>query len=452
MIHIYTAENCPLSRTDYNNNGDCILTPDSCIYDTNTRTLTLEHAIDDDGRYKYITESAVIKCPSYNGEQLYRIYNTDKTETEIIAEARPIFYDAKGVYLFDSRPTNKTGQQALDWILQGTVYSGTSDILKTATAYYQNQNVIEALLGDDNTSFLNRWGGEVEFNNFTVSINQRNGSNNGAVVSYGNNITSIKETVNTESVVYHIRPQSFNGYTLPNNELISSVKDYPVMGKTVLKKYEDIKLKADLYNGEDITNITVCDTMDDVYTALRERAQAEFTDDKVNEMEITIKINLESLQNNPEYNGFSNFQAVSLGDNVKLIHPLFYDIDARVNALKYDSLAEMTSEITIGNAEYNYIKDTAAKETKIYNVVNTETGTVNAQNVYSDTYSTTNEDGSKVYGITGKGNGIKYIAFDNGLITEYEEGGTEYSNVLWGTDDPETALADSPEGTLYVQI
>lgn len=452
MIHIYTAENAPTSRTDYKNNGDCILTPTSCEYNTSTRTLTLEHPVDDEGRYKYITESAVIKAPSYNGEQLFRIYNTEKTETDVIAEARPIFYDAKSVYLFDNRPTNKTGQQAIDWILSGTIYSGRSDISKTSTAYYMNQNVIEALMGDDSTAFINRWGGEVEFNNFTVSINQRNGSDSGAIVSYGNNITSIRETINTEDVIYHIRPQSFNGYTLPNNELVSAVKSFPVIGKTVLRKYEDIKLKADLYDGEDITDITVCETMDDVYTALRERAKAEFTDDKINEVQTTIKINLETLRNNPEYINYSGLESISLGDSVTLRHPLFDDIDARVNSLKYDCLAEITSEITIGNAEYNYIKDTAAKETKIYNVVNSSTGQITTTNVTSDTYATIDENGSTVYGISGKGNGVKYIAFENGLITQYEEGSTDSSQIKWGTEDASTALADADDGTVYIQV
>ena len=124
MIQLYDAKNAPITRTDYTMNGDVILTPTEAVYDTNTRILTLEHPIDEDGRYKHLTESAVIKAPSYNGEQLFRIFDTDKTETSVSVEARPIFYDAKSEFLFDNRPTGKNGQQAIDWILSGTRYHG----------------------------------------------------------------------------------------------------------------------------------------------------------------------------------------------------------------------------------------------------------------------------------------------------------------------------------------
>lgn len=454
MIQLYDAKNAPITRTDYSMNGDVILTPTEAVYDTSTRILTLEHPIDEDGRYKHLTESAVIKAPSYNGEQLFRIFDTDKTETSVSVEARPIFYDAKSEFLFDNRPTGKNGQQAVDWILGGTRYSGKSDIETVSTSYYENKNVIEALLSDDENSFINRWGGEVEFNNFTININKRNGKDNGAVVQYGRNITSIKETVNTEDVVYHIRPFSYNGYTLPNNELVSSPKSFPVVGKTIVKKYEDIKLEADLFDGEDITNITVCKTMEDVYKALRQRAAAEFTAN-INEPKTTIKINLASLRYDPEYQNYTQLENIKLGDGVILQHPLFKNTNARVNSLKYDCLNNSISEAVIGNAEFNYIQTQVQKETKIYQLIDTDTNTVTAKETTSDTYSTTDENGNKVSGISGSGWGVKYIAFDNGLVTEFQEGssgGGGGSGILWGTQDPETALANAENGTVYIQV
>ena len=56
MIQLYDAKNAPITRTDYSMNGDVILTPTEAVYDTNTRILTLEHPIDEDGRYKQLTE------------------------------------------------------------------------------------------------------------------------------------------------------------------------------------------------------------------------------------------------------------------------------------------------------------------------------------------------------------------------------------------------------------
>ena len=33
--------------------------------------VTLEHPLDDEGRWKYIVDNAVVKMPSFNGEQAF---------------------------------------------------------------------------------------------------------------------------------------------------------------------------------------------------------------------------------------------------------------------------------------------------------------------------------------------------------------------------------------------
>ena len=42
-------------------------------------------------------------------------------------------------------------------------YSGESNITKKATAYYQFKNLIEAINGGEDNSFISRWGGEILF-------------------------------------------------------------------------------------------------------------------------------------------------------------------------------------------------------------------------------------------------------------------------------------------------
>ena len=55
-------------------------------------------------------------------------------------------------------------------------FHGTSDISNFNNSRLVRKNVVTALIGDDNNSFLNRWGGELELNNFNFSINERIGS------------------------------------------------------------------------------------------------------------------------------------------------------------------------------------------------------------------------------------------------------------------------------------
>ena len=69
------------------------------------------------------------------------------------------------------RPTNVNGQQALNQMLApNPKYSGESDIKLETTAYYQDKNFLEALNGNEENSFLNRWGGEILFDNFKVFV------------------------------------------------------------------------------------------------------------------------------------------------------------------------------------------------------------------------------------------------------------------------------------------
>ena len=71
MIQIYKPEN-----DEYEKNGDMTLLPTTATVHAVLNgewEATLEHTIDKDGRWKYIVEDAVVKLPSFNGDQLFRI-------------------------------------------------------------------------------------------------------------------------------------------------------------------------------------------------------------------------------------------------------------------------------------------------------------------------------------------------------------------------------------------
>ena len=108
------------------------------------------HPIDRDGRWKYITEEAVVKMPSFNGIQLFRVKDVGKSDSGVTAVMEPIFYDAMNdCWLVDVRPTNHTGQEALNIMLApNSKYSDQSNITIASTAYYQDMNFLEALNGN----------------------------------------------------------------------------------------------------------------------------------------------------------------------------------------------------------------------------------------------------------------------------------------------------------------
>ena len=155
MIEIYLKTN-----TNYESNGDITLDPTSCNYKASENLLTLEHFIDDEGRWKYINFENVIAAEENGKKKLYRIYNVVKELYSVTAYARPLFFDLIDKVLLDVRPTRKIAQEALDIILEGTGFTGHSNLSSINTSYYIRKNIVEALIGDIENSFLNRWGGE----------------------------------------------------------------------------------------------------------------------------------------------------------------------------------------------------------------------------------------------------------------------------------------------------
>ena len=134
MIQIYSPAN-----TDYTKNGDMTLMATQCDVHAvlnGAWELELTHPIDADGRWKYIEGGAVISAPSFNGDQLFRVKETDKDDSGVTATAEPIFMDARDdCFLVDVRPTDKTGQQALDIMTApNSKYTGSFNITKIATA------------------------------------------------------------------------------------------------------------------------------------------------------------------------------------------------------------------------------------------------------------------------------------------------------------------------------
>ena len=90
MIQIYKPDN-----TKYEKNGDMPLLPTVMDVEAELNgawTAEMEHPIDREGRWKYIQEGAVVKAPSFNGEQLFRITKKEKKDSGIAAEMRPIFF------------------------------------------------------------------------------------------------------------------------------------------------------------------------------------------------------------------------------------------------------------------------------------------------------------------------------------------------------------------------
>ena len=359
MIQIYVADN-----TNYDANGDAVLLPDTCTLDTSSWQVSLTHPRDADGRWELIQDGAVLKLPTFLADdQLYRIINTEVTDSGVTATAQPIFFDSAGdVMLVDTRPIDKSGQAALDILTQGTKYSGTSDITAHSTAYYQMRNLMEALTGDDDNAFVNRWGGEVMYDNYTVIINERLGADNGALLAYGKNIPAdgMRITEDVSALITRIYPRAYNGRTLSGSGYVDSplIGNYPTVHQAVME-FSDVRLAEDV-SGDDTEGLIVCEDQSALDEALRAKCVEQWAAD-VDKPAVTVEVSMVLLADTINYADVKDLERVSLGDTVRVRNQrLGIDMNARAKSLVYDCVRDKVQSVTIGSALYDYVSDTSS--------------------------------------------------------------------------------------------
>ena len=350
MIEVYRSTN-----TNYQKNGDITLTPLECIFEWGLDgicQIELTHEYDDLGRWEYLVNDNVIAAPTpYSDKQLFRIYKREKSDDEVTVYARHIYYDNLGNYLVDVRPTNKNGQQALDIIFSGTKFTPHSDITTASTAYYVRKNIVEAIAGDDENSFINRWGGERLYDNYDVYIMRQIGSDKGVRAEFGHNLEAIEESVSDEDVVTRIIPVAYNGYVL---EGAKPWVDSPKIGsyaevKGAVINFDDIKLQEDCSEGETgYANLTA------LRAALVKACNEEYKKG-IDDPTVNYTVNMVELANTIEYAEYKQLESVEVGDTITCRHKgIKIEVKARCIRIKWNCITKENEEVELGNFLENY--------------------------------------------------------------------------------------------------
>lgn len=379
MIQLYKADN-----TNYDFNGNFIIHPESCNLEAElngTWTLTTAYPhLDNDEVFNEIKADAVIKADTWlNEAQLFRIYSIDKTDDDVTAYARPIFFDAKNeTMLFDVHPTNCTGQSALDKMCAGTRYSGESDIKDISTAYYVRKNLIEAISSSDENSFLSRWKGEIIYNNYKVIINRAAGQDRGASVRFGKNMTAVEQDISYDDITTRIIPVAYNGYMLDGQSpWVDSeyINKYATVHTKIIE-YSDIKLAEDTTSSDETgyANILM------LREALKKRCKEEF-DAGIDLPTITYRVDLVELSQYEEYKDVKDLEKIFLGDTV-LCENDNLNISTKAKAIKitYDCINQCNTNVTLGDYETNFLDDMSSNIKTVLNNID-ETGNVKGESI-----------------------------------------------------------------------
>lgn len=383
MIQIYNIEN-----TNFDQNGDMSLFPSSASVHAVLNGIwevTLEHPKDSEDRWKYIKEGAVVKMPSFNGEQLFRITHKEKSDSGISADLQPIFMDAADdCFLLDVRPTDKTGQQALDIMTApNKKYTAETDITSTGTAYYQNKNLIEAINGDDENSFVKRWGGEIVYDNYKAIINRHAGSDRGVEILYGKNIAEngMKEEVDLRNVVTRIIPQAYNGYQIDGDApWVDSplIDKYPTVKYSTMK-FEDVKMRADAQEDDESKGVIICDTPAQLEAALIKRCQEQW-EAGADKPQVTISVDMVMIEDTELYADVKGLVEVSLGDTVHCRNNnLDIVTDARVTELEWDCVNDRILSVSLGDYQFDYISNQVSINNRIESAIREDGSVIGSQ-------------------------------------------------------------------------
>ena len=383
MIQIYNPDN-----TDFDKNGDMTIFPSSAIVHAilnGSWEAEMGHPIDKEDRWKYIQEDAVVKLPSFNGNQLFRIKSKEKSDSGVTCKMEPIFFDSIGdCFLEDVRPTAKNGQEALDLITApNKKYSGKSNITRTATAYYQYKNLMQAINGDDTNSFINRWGGEILFDNFKIIINDRVGGDYGVELRYGKNIPQdgLTEQIDTRDIVTRIYPKAYNGYTMTGNGHVDStlINNYPtIKAKTIT--FDNVKMAADAQEDDSENGVIICNTQGELDAALKKKCEEQYAAG-ADKPKVTISADMVLLQNTDLYADYKMLEEVSIGDTIHCRHSrLGIVTDARVIELEFDSTRKKVTSVVLGDFQYDYFKNVSSSINKIDQAINQD-GSIMAEKI-----------------------------------------------------------------------
>ncbi|GAA0069259.1 hypothetical protein UT300003_07820 [Clostridium sardiniense] len=368
MIELYKFNN-----KNFDEAGDIVLQPEKCILtmelETGLNEIELTHPLDKEGRWEYIHKDDVISIPTPYlklPQQLYRIYDRVKNMSSLTIKARHIFYDLIDTVLIDVRPTDLTGQEALNYILKETKYTGYSDIQKESTAYYVRKNIIEAIGGDKENSFISRWGGELFVDNFKIYLNKKVGMDNGVRISYGKNLTSIEETLNFESVITRAIPVGYDGIMLEGDEpWVDSplINNYANVKMRVVN-YDDVKVKENPDDDEGF------ETIGEARKELKRRVMADF-EKGMDKPLVNYSVQFLDLSKVEAYKEYKVLEEVLLGDTVHISHKrLGIELEARVIKIEYNCLTGKMENIELGNYIDSYAKEKADNSITIDNINN----------------------------------------------------------------------------------
>ena len=268
MIKVYEAK-----EKLFNHNGLKILHPTKAevfIEDNGDYSITIESSIND---LEYLQEGMIIRVNTRWGEQGFRLSNPQKKNNKIIVVGRHLWKDSSKYVIADSYVDSKGCNDALDHLNNAcdavTPFNVISDITRINSTRVIRKSLEEAI-----TIVIEKWGGHLYRDNWTIGVKENIGLDRGITIKYGKNSTNIEANEQWDDVVTKMLPVGYDGITLPELYLESGVQ-YDVPYTKVIKFEQDIN--QDDYKDEN-GNLLEEEYKEALITDLRQKATNYITE------------------------------------------------------------------------------------------------------------------------------------------------------------------------------
>lgn len=369
---------------------------------------------------------AIVKAETPRGLQYFRLSKPITT----LDGGKEVFgwhisYDLAQDIILNRAWTGKTGAEAMPEILQAgiseTRFMGTSDISLVTNMKIVRTSVLGAIIGDQDNSFVKRWGGEIERDNFTVNVKSRLGADKGVTARYRKNLTGLTLEEDDKEIANRIIPTGLDSddsvIMLPEVYIDSAlINDTPVPHVRHVH-FSDVKVgKKDADD-----NITYPDEAA-VITELRARV-AEMYAQGVDLPLKSAKVEFIDLSQTEEYKYFQQLETVGLGDTITCIYR-DVNLSQRVVSYDYDALKKKYINIVLGNLVPQLGDSLWAQDLDLSALKNEVASTVKQGETYNNVYINHQDGFVASAEIEGKTIVVKQNAQDGFAIYE-KDGETE---------------------------
>ena len=279
-----------------------------------------------------------------SANQLFHIYKVSKPiNGEFTVYAEHVSYILSG-YPVPTVSASGNAQVAINAILTAAknqlgkatgFTAATTDITLSSSINLSNVSA-RAALGGVEGSVLYTYGGEYEFDNYTIKLHKSRGKDNGVRIAYGKNMTELKCDVDMSA--------SYTGiFGYVKTDDISLTSSYNVTNTSGISTRILVRDFSSDFGGN-------APTQSSLDAAVKKYAE----DNDINSIKASVTVSFVNLAQSPEYANIAPLETVNLCDTVTVYHKeLGVNIKAKVIKTVYDTIAEKYTKIELGSARTN---------------------------------------------------------------------------------------------------